>query len=311
MQIVPRGLEEFSDSSVFHKERIEKMTPEEIEIKMIGDVKADEDELSILKLNPKFAMMKKLNTIDMEHDTEYCLAKLRYEIRKTMELQREIEIEETEFGVGSLAKRRKIEKELTGEEEEEEIIAKAQQRQIYDSIGKVFNYSKRRVTYLPENNRVMLPMEVEPKLENEIGMLREMILKEFSAYKNEIKERGIKEGVPENKRKNQEHSNLTKQEKRGLKKLRKRLQEKEIVVLKTDKSGKLTLMNREKYLELGKKMNNGDIRIDRKELRVKERKINEHSKMWTKIVNAGEAHNHYTRIKNSQRIESELATSKY
>ena len=42
-----------------------------------------------------------------------------------------------------------------------------------------------------------------------------------------------------------------------------------------------------------------------------ERKINEHSKMWTKIVNAGEAHNHNNRIKNSKRIESELAASNY
>ena len=53
---------------------------------MIGKVKADEDELAVLSLNPKFAVMKKLVETEMEQDIEMCLAKLRYETRKITEM---------------------------------------------------------------------------------------------------------------------------------------------------------------------------------------------------------------------------------
>ena len=57
----------------------------------------------------------------------------------------------------------------------------------------------------------------------------------------------------ENKRKerNQEGRNLTMSEKKGIQKLRKRIKEEEIVVLKTDKSGKLVVANKENYLKMG------------------------------------------------------------
>ena len=60
IQIVPTGLEKFSDCKVFQRQEMEKMEPEKTEIKLIGDVKIDEEERSILSLNPKFAIMKKL-----------------------------------------------------------------------------------------------------------------------------------------------------------------------------------------------------------------------------------------------------------
>ena len=128
-----------------------------------------------------------------------------------------MEIEETEFGIGSQSKKRKLNNALTPGEEEEENMKDAKTRQIYDPVTRVFNYSKRRVTDLPENNRVMLPKEVSPKLENELGMLREIILKEFISYKKEIEEGEMKRGVPEEKRINQEGANLSKKEKNGLK----------------------------------------------------------------------------------------------
>ena len=248
MEIVPTGLEAYSECKVFHKSEMEKIIPEKIETKLIGKVKMDEDEMSVIKLNPKFAIMKKLKKIDMEQDIEVCLGKLRYEIRKIENLIKELEVEETEFGIGSQCKRRKLNNTLTPEEEDEESMKDAKERQIYDPITRVFNYSKRRVTDLPENNRVQLPKEVSPKQENELGMLREIVMKEFVDYKREIEEDEIKKGIPEEKRHNQEGANLTKIEKNGIKKLKKRIQNKEIIILKTDKSGKLTAIERDKYL---------------------------------------------------------------
>ena len=201
-EVVPTGLEMFKDCNVFHRDKMERLKPNIPEIKLIGEVKIDEEEKSVLSLNPKFAVTKKLVQVEMEQDAEICLGKLRYEIRKIEELIKQLEIEETEFGVGSQHKKRKIENRATQEEEEEESLKDAKLRQIYDPITKKFDYSKRRVTDLPENSRVMLPKEVSPKLENELGMLRGIILKEFREYKEEIEEEEKRRGIPEDKRRN-------------------------------------------------------------------------------------------------------------
>ena len=49
MEIVPSGLEDYSDCSIFHREKIENMLPEKTEIKLIGKVKTDEDENAVLR----------------------------------------------------------------------------------------------------------------------------------------------------------------------------------------------------------------------------------------------------------------------
>ena len=87
------------------------------------------------------------------------------------------------------------------------------------------------------------------------------------------------------------------------------LENQEIVCLKTDKSGKLTLINREDYAKLGKGC--PDKEINREELRTIERRVNEHTRFWTRILNAGENHGHFERITNSKINNSEATASKY
>ena len=70
-------------------------------------------------------------------------------------------------------------------------------------------------------------------------------------------------------------------------------------------------MKKDEYLSLGEKLNSKDKEIDRKEMRRIERRINEHTKLWCKILNAGEQHGHFKRIVNSKVTNSEQAASKY
>ena len=101
------------------------------------------------------------------------------------------------------------------------------------------------MTDLRENKSVSLPKGVDEKLESELSILRELMIKEFKDYKKETEKKEIKEGVVEKKRRNQEWRNLRWCEKRGLKKLKSRIENKELLCIKTDKSGQLTLINRE------------------------------------------------------------------
>ena len=113
------------------------------------------------------------------------------------------------------------------------------------------------------------------------------------------------------KLKNQEYENLIEAEKRGLRKLKKRVEKDEIIIVKTDKSGKLGVISKEKYLEMGKKGNSEDREVNRIELKKIEKSINDHTRMLCKVVNAGEYHGHMDRILSSKLVNSESTAPKY
>ena len=77
-------------------------------------------------------------------------------------------------------------------------------------------------------------------------------------YKEHRKERCNKNG--------EQASNLTEEQQQGLKSLQKRIKDKEIVVLRTDKSGKLCVATTEEYIKMGQKHTNKDRIIYRREV---------------------------------------------
>ena len=90
--------------------------------------------------------------------------------------------------------------------------------------------------------------------------------------------------------KNQEYENLTAAEKRGISKLKKRIDKGEIIIIKADKSGKLGVVSRESYLKMGINGNKADKEVKREEVKKVEKCINDHTRMICKLVNAGEYH---------------------
>ena len=54
------------------------MEKEKVVVKSISEVDLDEDEIALLSLPPKFAIRRRLNSIDMKTDTQMGLAKTRY-----------------------------------------------------------------------------------------------------------------------------------------------------------------------------------------------------------------------------------------
>ena len=199
LETIPSGLEKYSRCKIFNREKMCEMKPQNITHKLIGEIKIDEDEKRVLDLNPKFAVMKKLQQIEMEQDIELGLGKIRYELTRLNKKRRDEEIEETNYGIRRERKRMKIEERI--KEEEDEIMEDAKSRQIFDPITLKFNYSKKRATDLKENKSVSLPKGVDEKLESELSILKEMMLKEFRAYKQELEKK--ESNVDENKKRNQ------------------------------------------------------------------------------------------------------------
>ena len=203
----------------------------------------------------------------------------------------------------------------TGEDNEKALLEDAKERQIYDPIDKIFDHSKKRVTDLQECAEVYLPKPVDEKYECEMEIIRNVILEEFNSYKEKI-ERNIernnkKTGRNQAPEMNQEGINLSMNERKGLKKLQKRIQKGEIAIIKTDKSGKTTAISKEDYLKMGREANSSDKKVDRKERKNIEKQINAHTRMLVKIMNMGESHGHLQRILDSKLTNSEQAAPKY
>ena len=261
-EIVPEELKQYAECKIFSKRKYEEIQVKYNEDSIIGDISLDTDERSILRLNPKFAVMQRLDSEQMEREIEIGFTKMRYEIkrRERRKLEEEVEYE------GLNGKKRKVD---TGEDNEKALLEDAKERQIYDPIDKIFDHSKKRVTDLQECAEVYLPKPVDEKYECEMEIIRNVILEEFNSYKEKI-ERNIernnkKTGRNQAPEMNQEGINLSMNERKGLKKLQKRIQKGEIAIIKTDKSGKTTAISKEDYLKMGREANSSDKKVDRKE----------------------------------------------
>ena len=108
------------------------------------------------------------------------------------------------------------------------------------------------VTDLQECARVTLSKPLPTKQEAFIEIRRDVHTKSFNQYRQKFC----------NKNRAQK-TNLTEQEERGLKRLLTRIQEDNIVVLKTDKSGKFAATTQENYLKMGQEHTNKDTIIQR------------------------------------------------
>ena len=81
----------------------------------------------------------------------------------------------------------------------------------------------------------------------------------------------------------EQKSNLTKSEKEGLRSLIKRINKEEIMVMKTDKSGRFIVTTPEEYVKMGEEHTGKDKEITWNEMKEHEKIISEHSIAWETI----------------------------
>merc|ERR1712105_451297 len=167
-------------------------------------------------------------------------------------------------------------------------------------LERVFDCRKKRVTDLDENSRVHLPKPLPPSEEATIEMRRAIYLETFNKHKNEFC----------NKR-GEQVSNLDEDEEKGLKMLKKRIKNGELIVMKTDKSNKFAVTSVDNYLKMGQAQIKNDKEINRQEICEREKILNGHSKMWCKMLSIGENFNHQDRVMESKTTRSNNLASMY
>ena len=279
--------------SVFNKERFEEIERTEIKAVTYGDIEIDEDEEKALKLHPKMTIPKKLAEGYMNLPIDISYTKIRWEMMNE-------ESDESTKKNSDVLENNKAEKIKERRKEEENKIIEAKTRMVYDSENKVYDERKQRVTDLKECSRIFLPKPLEVKREAQLEMRRELHSRVSEEYRKEMcDDQGRQKKI------------LTTEEIRGLKKLEKRKQEGEIVVIMTDKSSKLCAMKRTDYLKLGEEHVGKDIEIGREELLRREKTLNQHALSWIKMWRTGAEHNHEDRIRQSKTTNSENRAELY
>ena len=169
--------------------------------------------------------------------------KIKGEGQQNTMISREEKIRRAREGRKRWKEWRENEDSKEGEEETEEMEEDtARGELVLDPETRTYDARKMKVTNLRENTRITLPRPLKPIHEAMIEVRRKEYNRVFDEYR----------GKESKKRKRV--TNLTEEESKGVKSLKSRIEKDEIVVLKTDKSSKLTIMNKEEYRETGEKL---------------------------------------------------------
>jgi hypothetical protein len=174
-------------------------------------------------------------------------------------------------------------------EEQNQEIRKKNDTGSGDESGKGnVDMRKLKATDLPFNKRVCLPNPLNERKEIELQHLKSKMLTTAESY------------IERNK--DVQMSNLTKQEKKGLRSIRKRCADKDIVVYQTDKSGRFSVDKTENYTKACETHIKDDEVISEQEYKILESKMNAHSVFWTRILQAGKDVGQMERVKNNMLI---------
>ena len=164
----------------------------------------------------------------------------------------------------------------------------ARSRLVFDEQGKTLDLSKKRVTDLKQNSHVHLPPPLNPVAEAGIAVRKAKFMEEHRRYARENCDK-----------KNNQRLNLSFTQRKGLASLKKRIKEEELVVLQTDKTGKLVACSRDIYLKMGQEHTAKDREISWGEAEEVLKELKGHTSMWIKITGMGKTWNQVDRVRKS------------
>ena len=147
-------------------------------------------------------------------------------------------------------------------------------------------------------------------------MRKEEMRKIFNEVKKEIegKDENGKERDRRSMKRDEEkmgNSNLTKEEQDGLKSLRKRVKDGEIMITETDKSKRFSVLTREQYIDSGKKHTEKDILVNKEQIHKVQKYVNDHCDWMREIFMCGTNWNHCERVAGSMDDNSEAVAPLY
>ena len=252
--ISTEALEEIFDEEEEHQER---------PALIYGGVELTETEQNILKLGPKFTTYGRIDKVQMEAASEVMADKIRWEMRS----------------------REEREGPWTEEKEWEDVEAKT----VHNEADKTMDFSKLRVTDIPECRRITVPEPMEDRVEVVLANIKSRISEATDKY---VKENCDDKG-------NIRKGNISKEETEAVRSLQEKVDKKEIIINMTDKSGRLSVDKPENYIESMSPHYRNDEEISMQEKNNIEKKLNGHCLQLGRILKVGERWKHWPRVQKA------------
>ena len=141
-----------------------------------------EEEKTLLKLGPKFCMLRNLIEEEFEADLEECFVKIKWAMMGDEgDEGRKLEDITLEIALG-----KKVCQTIKEEKKEERDILEAETRMIFNWKIRTMNLAKRRATDLKGNSRVFFPREaLSLKEESALETLRNIMMTTLRQYVEE------------------------------------------------------------------------------------------------------------------------------
>ena len=269
LSILREEMGEFVNLKIFNGKNIrqeEKKPPV-----ICGDVELSKYELEVLSKNPKFAVRAMMSKEKFMVEFEKGMVKKLYS-----DIGKEVVDGVTVIETPIDEEDKRVMKEAEWQERKSQLV--------YDFEHKEMDFGRMRATEMKGNKRVVLPKASNIQVEALMEVRRK---RAAQLYDMCVKKLG--EGAEKGK------DNLSLGEKRGLKSLKKRVADGEIIVCQTDKSGRFCILTREQYREAGQVHTSKDRKVDLEEQRDIERALNGHMRWWNEIWGQGGGWNQESR----------------
>ena len=249
------------------------------------DIKLSRGEKQILSKDPKYSLMVKCNSTECTVETERMMSKHRYNENMNRKNNSEVSGTLTKHLVeDKLCEHLEANVNSKNSSDDSDLLKKTWEkelhRHIFNPFDKTLNFNKRRPTDYKLNTRVKLPKPLSEKEEFHCEMKRQQYSDTMDEFINEQEEQysQIKSDVP---------INLSKRERIGLKTLRKRIADDELIVCSTDKSGRFSVMTHEQYIQAGMVHTKKDQEIDWAHVRYLKNQVNSHVSWLARILQYG------------------------
>ena len=230
------------------------------EPRIYGGAEIGNQEIEILKKDPRFMTMKPIDELEIEVEIEKGMAKARYELMNCG-----VEEDDQDDSIEEVNR--------TGNNTKQD-------------LDTTLNYANLKATDIPTVQRLYPPKPSTIRNETIMSTIKEKLMGSVGEYRNKhCNEKGIV--------KNQ---NITMGETVAMKQLKKRTKEKEIVVFTTDKSGRFSVDTPENYEKAVGAHTRNDVEIDQEGVRMIENKMNQHMKQFNKMFKVGETVEQESRV---------------
>ena len=226
-----------------------------------------ENDLAAMKMNPNYRVFKRIDEVDIEVEVEKGMTKARYSWMNE---------NNGNNNSGTYA----------GTHTNNDAVDRNDDFKVLDIENKVADYANIRATDLPTVQRLFPPKPSTMRREIVMQNMKDKILNKVKEYKeNNCNDKGFIK-----------NKNIDKVVEDGLKEVTEKVKQHEMVVFSTDKTGKFSVDTVENHQDALMEHVANDTKINRKKVRILEKKCNSHLKQFNRMFGVGSAWGHQNRV---------------